>query len=162
MNHSTNLWDFACSYYRQPQIESACLHLQDRRGWNVPLILFCCWASSRYGALSIEQIQHAKDIAHAFSACTTEPLRQVRQQMKTTDTKQWAIDSAGWEILRQGIKNLELRSERILLEALEMPYKGQRLRQGSAEAIIHNLTLCFEPFSSDPSIILILEALPPP
>jgi hypothetical protein len=82
--------------------------------------------------------------------------------MKTADTKQWAIDSADWEILRQGIKDLELRSERVLLESLEIPYKRQRLRQGSAKAIIHNLTLCFEPFSSDPSIILILEALFPP
>lgn len=160
-NNQLSLWDFACNYYRQPKVQSACLRLQDEQGWNVPLLLFCCWAADRYGALSTEQIQHAKNLADGFSRYTTEPLRQIRQNMKSVDNNRWPVNHVRWQKLRQDIKDIELESEKILLNALELPYKNDQQRSGTLEAVIDALTICFGPFPSSSPVIRILEALYP-
>ena len=39
-------WDFSLAVYHRPGVAQACLALQDRRGLDVNLLLFCCWAGS--------------------------------------------------------------------------------------------------------------------
>ncbi len=40
-------WDFSLALYGREGVARACVALQDRRGLDVNILLFCCWAGSR-------------------------------------------------------------------------------------------------------------------
>lgn len=119
---SPSLWDFSTSIYQAEAVARACLELQDRCHWNIPLALFCCWAGKYHGALSSEQNRQARDFAEVASIAVVQQLRELRRGMKYAHQADWPLAGADWETLREQIKALELRSEQLLLEGLERQF----------------------------------------
>lgn len=113
-----NLWAFACEVYSQSGVADACIHLQDHYGLDVPLLLFCCWYGRYYGELSPLQIQQALSFSKGWSANTTQPLRAIRRNMKSSYGQQWPLAEGEWLSLREQVKSAELESERLLLQGL--------------------------------------------
>ena len=113
-----NLWVFACEVYSRPTVDDACLTLQDHYGVDIPLLLCCCWAGYHYGELSPELLQQASSFSKGWSANTTKPLRTIRRDMKTSYSQQWPVPDTDWASLRAQVKNLELASEKLMLEGL--------------------------------------------
>ena len=113
------LWDFVVHIYSKPDVESACLYLQDRHGINVSLLLFCCWTGVYYGAVSKEQLQQAREFSDSWSSQTTDILRQLRRDMKHNYKPHWPMPESGWQSFRSKVKGLELESERMQLSSLE-------------------------------------------
>lgn len=46
-----SFWQFSCDFYSKPQIEQACLALQDEFDLNVNIMLFLLWYSAAQGRL---------------------------------------------------------------------------------------------------------------
>ena len=144
-----SLWDFATGVYTGDTIAPACLELQDNYQWNIPLLLFCCWAGNYYGALSAGQSQWARSFAEHFSATVTQPLRVLRRNMKTSYHSSWPVARTEWEGLREQVKTLELDSEKLLLESLEQRFLNEKpinkpLPGHSVTTVLGNIGQCFD------------------
>jgi uncharacterized protein (TIGR02444 family) len=145
-----SLWDFSITFYAKPEIQSACLTLQDQHGASVPLLLCCCWASSRYGVLPVFISKQLQQYTETFSQVAIEPLRAVRTAMKSSYDSQWPTSVDDWQDLRESIKKIELASEYLLLNGLEKliiadVLKPQVLPQSEnlQRNCIANIAVCF-------------------
>ncbi len=119
MNTDLSLWNFSCAVYSAPQVQSACLYLQDEYHFDIPLLLFCCWSGVRYGAVSKQLLQQSVDFSNDWSSMTTHTLRGIRRDMKHGYQAEWPIAEQKWDQLRDQVKALELQSEQLLLEGLQ-------------------------------------------
>jgi len=111
-------WQFSLTVYVRPGVAEACIGLQDRKGLDVNLLLFCCWAGSRGRSLSAAEIEMLCSAVGAWHREVVRPLRSVRRWLKGREDL--AAAEAG--ALRADIKAKELEAERIeqrlLAEAL--------------------------------------------
>lgn len=137
-----SLWDFACELYAQQAVQAACLQLQDEAGFDVPLLLFCCWAGLRYGAVSQPQLQAAKAFVEECSVATNA-LRECRRTMKNHYQSTWPVPESYWQELRERVKTAELESERLALHGLEQLLVSNPVQPGSVEAMVDNIHTCF-------------------
>jgi uncharacterized protein (TIGR02444 family) len=106
-----SLWDWTLNAYGQAGVPEACLELQDAHGQNTPLLLWAVWAEVADPVL----LARAADVARRWEALTLTPIRAVRRALKP------AFDGVAddeREGLRQDVKAVELRAERVLMEAL--------------------------------------------
>ncbi|MCF5665967.1 TIGR02444 family protein [Pseudomonas marginalis] len=108
-----DLWSFALSTYARPDVEAACLRLQEQ-GADVCLLLCCAWLEQRAVTVTAERIQALKQIARPWQAQVIEPLRRVRMQWRAM-----AQQDEDLARLRERVKALELDAERQLLMRLE-------------------------------------------
>lgn len=113
VNMYADLWSFALSTYARPDVEVACLRLQEQ-GADVCLLLCGAWLEQRAVTVTAERMQALKQIARPWQAQVIEPLRRVRMQWRAM--AQQDEDLAG---LRERVKALELDAERQLLMRLE-------------------------------------------
>jgi uncharacterized protein (TIGR02444 family) len=119
-----NLWDWTLEAYARPGVPEACLELQDQHGQNTSLLLWAVWAE----AADSELLARAAEAARRWEAVAVAPLRVVRRALKPHLPP---IDDAGREGLREDVKAVELRAERVLMETLEAMTDGQ----GGAHAL---------------------------
>ena len=119
LNADLTLWDFSIAFYAKPEIQSASLTLQDQYGVNVPLLLCCCWASSRYGILPLPLLIDLQQYTEAYSNLAIKPLRDLRTAMKNSHDTQWPTTASEWQGLRESIKKIELASECLLHKGVE-------------------------------------------
>ncbi len=175
MNTDLSLWDFSCTVYSAPQVQSACLYLQDEYHFDIPLLLFCCWSGVRYGAVSKELLQQSVDFSNDWSLRTVRALRSIRRDMKHDYKPEWPIAEETWSQLRDQVKALELQSEKLLLEGLEGFLEGRiELKPSSQsdnneyehhiDACIVNIEACFKYFknirSSEPLVVILSAVYP--
>ena len=134
-------WDYALALYAAPGVEQACIGLQDRRGADVNLLLFCCWAGHRSQFLSAAELDRMLAASQAWQAQVVGPLRQVRRDLKQGD---WASPAVA--ALREEIKALERQAERIEQDRLLVcvPLGAGAL---SEDAIAANLALYIDRLS---------------
>ena len=113
-----DFWSFANRLYRQPGVAPACLWLQDNRGADVMLVLFCLWRGLRQGPQSGEAVAALDGAVAPWRDQVVRPLRGARRWLK----EQTDADGDG---LRAAIAAAELRAEqaqgRLLVNALEAP-----------------------------------------
>jgi uncharacterized protein (TIGR02444 family) len=107
------LWDWALAVYARPAVAEACLNLQDGHGQNVPYLLWAAWAA---GEGRTADAKAAARLMRAWDAEVGAPLRGVRRALKPV--RDGVTDEAR-EALREAIKGVELKGERVLLESLE-------------------------------------------
>jgi uncharacterized protein (TIGR02444 family) len=119
-----DLWDWTLEAYARPGVPEACLALQDQHGQNTSLLLWAVWAE----AADSDLLARAADAARRWEALALAPLRAVRRALKPPLPP---IDDAGREGLREDVKAVELRAERVLMETLEAMTDGQ----GGAHAL---------------------------
>ena len=106
------LWDWTLKAYGQAGVPEACLTLQDAHGQNTSLLLWAVWAEAADPAL----LASAADVARRWEALALTPVRAVRRALKPAFD---GVKDSAREALRQDVKAVELRAERVLMEALE-------------------------------------------
>lgn len=106
------LWDWTLRAYGQAGVPNACLTLQDAHGQNTSLLLWAVWAEAADPAL----LAKAADVARRWEALAIAPIREVRRALKPAFA---GIEDSERETLREDVKAVELRAERVLMESLE-------------------------------------------
>jgi uncharacterized protein (TIGR02444 family) len=106
------LWDWTLKAYGRDGVPEACLRLQDAFGQNTSLLLWAVWAETTDAAL----VARAADIARRWEALALAPIRAVRRSLKPAFE---GVPDGPREDLREDVKAVELRAERVLLESLE-------------------------------------------
>lgn len=114
----TALWRFSCDLYGRADVAPACLALQDRHGFDINLLLACCWAGRTGKRLDRTALAGLAGQVADWQAQAVEPLRGVRRWLK----RQSAAPAGPAAALRERVKAQELEAERIeqaiLAEAL--------------------------------------------
>ncbi|WP_372786677.1 TIGR02444 family protein [Phenylobacterium sp.] len=118
------LWDWTLEAYAQPGVPEATLTLQDQHGQNTSLLLWAVWAETA----DPELLARAADVARRWEGLALAPVRAVRRALKPTFD---GVDDGDRERLREDVKAVELRAERVLMEALE----AMTGSQGGAHAL---------------------------
>jgi uncharacterized protein (TIGR02444 family) len=104
-----NLWSFSLRIYDSPGVAQACIWLQDRRGLDVNMLLFCVWAGLGRAELERDLVTEANEIARDWSTRVVLGLRAARR----------GLASSGYDELRSEVQRLELAAEKIEQELLE-------------------------------------------
>lgn len=107
-------WNFSLELYGAEGVAGACLDLQDRRGCDVNVLLFCCWlAASGRPTLSADRLRAILKASDAWQADVVKPLRAVRRRLKDGS---WASLGMGAlpetvEAVRRRVADAELAAE---------------------------------------------------
>lgn len=101
-------WDFSLAVYARDGTAPACLALQDTKGVDVNLLLFCCWAGVRGHALNASELETLSEAVKPWRGEILEPLRAVRRQLG----KGGAHEGAGAGLLDK-LKSAELEAEAV-------------------------------------------------
>jgi uncharacterized protein (TIGR02444 family) len=106
-----SLWEWALGAYGRDGVADACLHLQDAHGQNVPLLLWAAWAELDDPG----RLAQGAAAARSWDAVAVTPLRAIRRSLKAPAPP---VADAAREAVREEVKAIELRAERVLLETL--------------------------------------------
>lgn len=136
----SQLWDFASKLYSRDGVAEACLQLQDRRGLDVNMVLFCIWvAASGRGELSPDEMMKGIDAGRIWQSEVVTPLRHVRRYLKGSIAP--ADNRLGAELGRV-ITECELYSEhmevQVLSEIIDRPATGSfQIQERGREAALN-------------------------
>jgi len=76
-------WNFSLELYSGEGVAEACLDLQERRGCDVNILLFCCWlGASGRPTLTAERLRAILAVSDAWQTEVLRPLRRVRRLLK--------------------------------------------------------------------------------
>jgi uncharacterized protein (TIGR02444 family) len=155
-------WDFSLALWGREGVAPACLALQERRGLDVNLLLYCCWAGGRGRALADTDIAALIEAVGPWRARVVLPLREVRHRLKDP---QLAPEGPAQE-LRERVKALELEAERIqqdlMLAALDPPEGGRAPALAAGNLVVYVTALGFarEAVDQDDLAVLLTGAFP--
>jgi uncharacterized protein (TIGR02444 family) len=103
-------WNFSLEIYNGEGVAEACLDLQDRRGCDVNILLFCCWlGASGRPTLTVERLRAILKVSDVWQAEIVRPLRGVRKLLKErpwSETLPETVDAA-----RRRVADAELAAE---------------------------------------------------
>lgn len=106
---TTTFWDFSLACYARTGVAKACLDLQDRRGLDVNMLLFGCYAAHACGvALSVKEILAFESAVVAWQAGVVLPLRAARRAL--TDGLE-DVSACALDAIKTRIKEAELAAE---------------------------------------------------
>ncbi|WP_421999736.1 TIGR02444 family protein [Reyranella sp.] len=150
-------WNFSLELYAAEGVADACLDLQERRGCDVNILLFCCWlGASGRPTLTADRLRAILKASDAWQAGIVQPLRAVRRLLKD---KPWpgalpeTVDAA-----RRRVADAELaaeHAEQIQLAGLHAPMADRdrpldkRLRAAVGNLGIYAVCLGVVPDSRD-------------
>lgn len=135
-------WNFSLELYAAEGVAQACLDLQDRRGCDVNVLLFCCWLGvSGRPTLTAERLRAILAVTDRWQTEVIRPLRLVRRTLKEGDwqaTLPEAVDA-----VRRKVADAELaaeHAEQLALVGLHAP-PGDRDRpiENRLRAAVGNL-----------------------
>ena len=125
------LWRASLELYAREGMSSALIALQDRRGADVNLLLYCCWtAQSGRGRQSASDLRRAEAAIAAWRDEVTLPLRDLRNRIKASP-ESWALPGAP-EVRRRVLES-EIASERVTQGILERMAVAPGRSEGSRE-----------------------------
>lgn len=76
-------WNFSLELYSGDGVAEACLDLQERRGCDVNILLFCCWlGASGRPTLTAERLRAILTASEAWQSEIVKPLREMRRRLK--------------------------------------------------------------------------------
>ncbi len=131
-------WDWSIERYRREGVDEAALKLQDECGFNINILLWCCWTAEIYPDLSEMVVLKAIEISLPWAKQVTIPLRRARQALKFKPcSPPNGISESTVEHLRQIIKEAELEAEKIeetMLESLTHELLGEAGIMSGAKA----------------------------
>lgn len=108
-------WNFSLGIYRSPQVQQACLELQDGSGVDVNIMLFMLHLASCGRQLSAGDVSRVLAAIDPWKASVVVPLRTARRALKEPPSQ---FDATSTDALRKVIKKAELEAERLQQEAL--------------------------------------------
>ncbi|MEL6963517.1 MAG: TIGR02444 family protein [Pseudomonadota bacterium] len=124
-------WTFSVDLYERPGVEAACIALQDRRHFDVNMLLWALWLADCGVALDQATLARAEAEIAVWQAKVVQPLRSLRRHLRRSLDQAKAGDIADqWPdrvtTLRQTILALELDGEHI--EQLTLGRLGDELK----------------------------------
>lgn len=76
-------WNFSLELYAGEGVAEACLDLQERRGCDVNILLFCCWlGASGRPTLTADRLRSILAASDAWQSEVVKPLREMRRRLK--------------------------------------------------------------------------------
>ena len=120
-------WNFSLELYAGEGVVEACLDLQERRGCDVNVLLFCCWlGASGRPTLTADRLRAILKASDAWQAEIVRPLRAVRRLLKD---RRWPETEPGAmpelvDAVRRRVADAELaaeHAEQIRLASLHSP-----------------------------------------
>jgi len=137
------LWRFVLPFYGSAGVSPACLVLQDQIGVDVNILLVAAYAAAERGVvLDRADIAAADGLVRGWRSEIVEPLRRVRNRMKTGPTP---APSAATEPLRNKIKAAELDGEQIALAVLFAWLERRPARATNEKSAAESVARYFHP-----------------
>ena len=116
-------WNFSLELYAGEGVAESCLDLQERRGCDVNVLLFCCWlGASGRPTLTADRLRTILKASDAWQARIVRPLREVRRRLK--DEPWSAALPETVDAVRRRVAEAELaaeHAEQLKLAALHAP-----------------------------------------
>ena len=109
------LWEFSLALYSKEAVARACLQLQDRRGLDVNLILYCCWRARAGVRIAAPEIARADRSTKRWRRRVIQPLRALRRTLKVDPL---AMPATAVARARRMIAKAELEAERVAQHGL--------------------------------------------
>lgn len=104
-------WDFSLRVYGSEGVPAACIALQERRGIDVNLLLFCAWnGESGRGVLAESDLEAALAATTAWNRDIVCALRVVRNRLKGGMPP---IPTDRSDVLRKMILEIEVKCEHV-------------------------------------------------
>ncbi len=104
-------WDFSLRVYGSDGVPAACIALQERRGIDVNLLLFCAWnGESGRGVLAESDLEATLAATTAWNRDIVCALRVVRNRLKGGMP---SIPTERSDVLRKMILEIEVKSEHV-------------------------------------------------
>jgi uncharacterized protein (TIGR02444 family) len=142
------LWPYALEAYGRPGAEPLLLQLQDAHGQCVAYLLWSLWMAASGRAADEAALRSGAELARAWQDAAIAPLRRLRRDLKS-DAKPGP--KAARERLRDGVKQLELDAERMLLQMLEEASPAP----GGGASPLQSLTAAARAWGGDPPAALL-------
>jgi len=128
------VWDFSLSIYGEPEVEQACLLMQDKLDVDINLLLTCLWmAVSGRGRLSLEELDDLEAQVAFWRDEIIIPLRQVRKRLKDVSRIGGQIHKS----LKKAVSSCELDAEQVEQQMLEQAllHRHQDVESGAARRL---------------------------
>ena len=127
-------WNFSLELYAGDGVADACLDLQERRGCDVNILLFCCWlGASGRPTLTADRLRTILKASDAWQAEIVRPLRAVRRLLKDRPWPEALPETV--DAVRRRVADAELaaeHAEQIKLASLHSPTATGRSRSACA------------------------------
>ena len=150
---SEAFWDFSIRTYRSDGVPEACLHLQDERGVDVNMLLFCCWFGLTRGQQQAESFQQVLGFSDNWAQQVVRPLRKVRTWMKLDGCHHPRMDTESCMDFREKVKGIELSAEKMQQHVLESIIASIPARVSTSteqlEAVVGNINQYFSSANID-------------
>lgn len=163
-------WNFSLELYAGEGVAEACLDLQDRRGCDVNILLFCCWlGASGRPTLTADRLQSILKASAAWQTDIVQPLRTMRRLLKD---RPWPEMVEGvlpetMDAVRRRVADAELaaeHAEQLKLASLHAPPADRdrpvekRLRAAVGNLGVYAICLGVVPDAKDRAAVAALMA----
>jgi uncharacterized protein (TIGR02444 family) len=115
-------WEFSLAFYSRERVSAACLSLQNRRGADVNILLFCCWLATLGLKVDASGLHAAIAEVEAWRRDVLEPLRSARRAVSDQFPE---IAKSDRQAIKHGVLSVELECERIAQEKIAGAASGQ-------------------------------------
>jgi uncharacterized protein (TIGR02444 family) len=159
-------WNFSLELYAGEGVAEACLDLQERRGCDVNMLLFCCWlGASGRPTVSAERLRAILRASDLWQAEIVRPLRAVRRLLKDKPWLEALPETV--EAVRRRVADAELaaeHAEQLKLASLHSPPGDRdrpiekRLRAAVGNLGVYAVCLGVVPDAKDRAAVVALMA----
>ena len=154
MMWNISLWDFAVSFYQEPDVKEQCLLLQDACDADIPLVIFALWLSTQAVRLEPADWQQVFIDLDLWRSDVIKPLRHIRKKLKKGPPP---APCTATNELREMIKLAELNAEKIELTYLESQAVNKKIAQpfdphALAKFNLEQILICFS-YDQNPTLI---------
>ena len=102
-------WRFSLAFYAAPEVQSACLALQDDHGADVNVVLFMLFHGHRGQCLDADAVAAVEAGVAAWRSGVVQPLRALRRRLKA---QPYPLSGDAQEAFRSVVKSTELQAEK--------------------------------------------------
>jgi uncharacterized protein (TIGR02444 family) len=114
-------WEFSLAYYSRERVATACLSLQNRRGADANILLFCCWLATLGCKVEQAGLHEAIAEVEAWRREVLEPLRGARRAVADRFPE---IAKSDRQSIKHGMLSAELECERVAQEKIALAATG--------------------------------------
>ena len=150
-------WNFSLEIYAAEGVSEACLDLQERRGCDVNILLFCCWlGASGRPTLTADRLRALLKACAPWQDEVVKPLRAVRRLLKDRPWNEALPQTV--DATRRRVSDAELaaeHAEQLQLASLHSPPADRdwpaekRLRSALSNLGVYALCLGVTPDAAD-------------
>ncbi len=161
-------WNFSLEVYAGEGVAAACLDLQERRGCDVNILLFCCWLGvSGRPTLTADRLRAVLKASAPWQEGVVRPLRDLRKRLKEADFTDGEGPAETVAAVRRRVADAELaaeHAEQLRLVSLHAPPAdrdrpvGQRLRAAVGNLGVYAVCLGVVPDARDREAVAALMA----